>query len=464
MKRPEGEDGFNSMDRISDLPKDILQRILYFLSQEDAVRTSVLSKSWRNIWCTRPNLDFSIYAFKENKQEFLTAVDNTLQLYCDQSLCVEEFRLSILLDHDFYEESISLLEKWIPLLTNMGTKEFRLWIGTQSYPGDMHLPPVVFEAESLKDLRVRGFMLDQKAIRRIQLLKNLRILRLKQVFIKDDDINCTVKIHPPSLETVDSGEWNIPLLKRGAEFCNLTSLSLTGVYSSLDYLSSCKFPSLTLLTLSECWGLEGVEIFIDAPRINYFEYRGHFIPSISFATTTSGKWRSLIDLVCVHSDDDSSLWLLQLNELLESLSQSKISLNVNHVYNIAVRDDNGCGNKPVVVDGLGLGFYSYSISSSFMNAMFCVCRPGIIYDSLDCGYGWEMNHIECLWEILMQRECGDGDDRFRKLWKRDLEEVRLEIHDKYRNEWRPITLFDLRNWRLTEQIPARFALKWRQTL
>ncbi|XP_012845982.1 PREDICTED: putative FBD-associated F-box protein At5g22720 [Erythranthe guttata] len=215
MKRPEREDSFNSMDMISDLPKDILQRILYFLSQEDAVRTSVLSKSWRNIWCTRPNLDFSIYAFKENKQEFLTAVDKTLQLYCYQSLCVEEFRLSILLDRDFYEESISLLEKWIPLLTNMGTKEFRLWIGTQSYPGVMHLPPVVFEAEPLKDLRVRGFMLDRKAIRRIQLLKNLRILRLKQVFISDDDIDSTIKTHAPSLEIVDSDEWNIPLLKGG---------------------------------------------------------------------------------------------------------------------------------------------------------------------------------------------------------------------------------------------------------
>ncbi|EYU30182.1 hypothetical protein MIMGU_mgv1a026803mg [Erythranthe guttata] len=323
------------MDMISDLPKDILQRILYFLSQEDAVRTSVLSKSWRNIWCTRPNLDFSIYAFKENKQEFLTAVDKTLQLYCYQSLCVEEFRLSILLDRDFYEESISLLEKWIPLLTNMGTKEFRLWIGTQSYPGVMHLPPVVFEAEPLKDLRVRGFIRD--------------------------------------------------------------------IY---------RCPENKLFRIP--WALYPIHLFCS----NYFR-------RVAFAYRPS------------------------LKELLESLSQSKISLNVNHVYNIAVRDDNGCGNKPVVVDGLGLGFYSYSISSSFMNAMFCVCRPGIIYDSLDCGYGWEMNHIQCLWEILMQRECGDGDDRFRKLWKQDLEEVRLEIHDKYRNEWRPITLFELRNWRQT---------------
>ncbi|XP_012857594.1 PREDICTED: F-box/LRR-repeat protein 25-like [Erythranthe guttata] len=53
-----------SIDRISDLPKDILHRILYFLSQEDVVRTSVLCKSWRYVWCTRPNLDFSDINFK----------------------------------------------------------------------------------------------------------------------------------------------------------------------------------------------------------------------------------------------------------------------------------------------------------------------------------------------------------------------------------------------------------------
>ncbi|KAL7097084.1 hypothetical protein ACP275_10G120800 [Erythranthe tilingii] len=45
-------------DDISDLPQGLLQRIVYFLSQEEVVRTSILSKSWCYVWCTRPNLDF----------------------------------------------------------------------------------------------------------------------------------------------------------------------------------------------------------------------------------------------------------------------------------------------------------------------------------------------------------------------------------------------------------------------
>ncbi|KAL7110854.1 hypothetical protein ACP275_05G052100 [Erythranthe tilingii] len=60
------------MDMIFELPKVMLHRIPYFLSQEEAVRTLALSKSWRNIWCTRPNLDFSEDSFEGRKEEFLS--------------------------------------------------------------------------------------------------------------------------------------------------------------------------------------------------------------------------------------------------------------------------------------------------------------------------------------------------------------------------------------------------------
>ncbi|EYU46858.1 hypothetical protein MIMGU_mgv1a017017mg [Erythranthe guttata] len=84
------------VNRISDLPEGLLQRIFYFLSQEDAVRTSVLSKSWRYIWCTRPNFDLSEPNFKGNKHQFISAVENTLQRYTDPNgLSLEEFNLTL---------------------------------------------------------------------------------------------------------------------------------------------------------------------------------------------------------------------------------------------------------------------------------------------------------------------------------------------------------------------------------
>ncbi|EYU46821.1 hypothetical protein MIMGU_mgv11b019832mg [Erythranthe guttata] len=106
MKRAKvgGDDGgasnSNSMvgedNRISDLPEGLLQRIVYFFSHEEAVRTSVLSKSWRYIWCTRPNFDLSETNFKGNKHHFLSVVENTLQRYTDPNgLLLEEFNLTV---------------------------------------------------------------------------------------------------------------------------------------------------------------------------------------------------------------------------------------------------------------------------------------------------------------------------------------------------------------------------------
>ncbi|KAK2427105.1 FBD-associated F-box protein [Trifolium repens] len=45
-------------DQLSNLPKIILHNILSRLPEEDAARTSVLSKTWLDIWYTYPNLSF----------------------------------------------------------------------------------------------------------------------------------------------------------------------------------------------------------------------------------------------------------------------------------------------------------------------------------------------------------------------------------------------------------------------
>ncbi|EYU44110.1 hypothetical protein MIMGU_mgv1a023378mg, partial [Erythranthe guttata] len=142
-----------SIDRISDLPKDILHRILYFLSQEDVVRTSVLCKSWRYVWCTRPNLDFSDINFKGNKQDFLSTVDKTLQQYYDQCLSLEKFRLYLSLsDHT---------------------------------PGITDMPSVVFKAESLELLHLNRCNLGQNIPENIPFVR-LRVLRLSNVSVENE--------------------------------------------------------------------------------------------------------------------------------------------------------------------------------------------------------------------------------------------------------------------------------------
>ncbi|KAL2476772.1 putative F-box/fbd/LRR-repeat protein [Abeliophyllum distichum] len=46
-------------DRLSDLPNDVLHHILFFLPIKSIAQTSVLSKRWRNLWYSFPDLDFT---------------------------------------------------------------------------------------------------------------------------------------------------------------------------------------------------------------------------------------------------------------------------------------------------------------------------------------------------------------------------------------------------------------------
>ncbi|EYU30215.1 hypothetical protein MIMGU_mgv1a025256mg, partial [Erythranthe guttata] len=285
-------------------------------SPKKIVRTSVLSKSWRNIWCTRPNLDFSDATFKGSKQEFLSLVDKNLQRHCDQRVRIEEFGLCISLDESD-RESVSRLENWIRALTNMGTKKFCLSIRSELEHGSgfFHLHSVVFEvAESLQDLRVKILTSDQKSYKRTILSKHLKELHLQNVYINDKDFQriisscplvetaslesckglqnikvnnslrnlkkfsfykmpstederCSIEIHPPSsIQTIDIDNGDLKFHK-GADFRNLEYLYLRRVTTSSDQLSWCKFPSLQLLDIDCCNGLKELRIFIDAPRI-----------------------------------------------------------------------------------------------------------------------------------------------------------------------------------------------------
>ncbi|KAL8048904.1 hypothetical protein ABFX02_07G097500 [Erythranthe guttata] len=505
MKKAKGEHtSSDSVDRISELPKDILHRIMYFLTQEEAVRTSVLSKPWRYIWCTRPVLSFSDAAFKGNDDEFIRLIDASLERYYDQKLCVDEFHLCISKGYLNYQ-SYYILEKWIRTLVFLGMKKFRLSNCVED--GVIHyLPPVVFEARSLEDLHVEirtSSDDDEKEYERIVFSKHLKKLHVKKVNTEDGvfhkaissfpfvDIetmsldsckglrnvkitnlrnlknfsfvtkpsegDCSIEIHPPSLETVKITHGNLRF-DRGADFRNLNELYLFRVTSKLDHLSSCKFPSLKELTMYYCYELKEIKLFIDAPNIVHFRYLGDFIPSVSFATTSSREWCSMIHL-CSNSGA-SSLWFRKLRELLESLSESKIVLVIfeNSTNNEGViQNIVGC-EKPIVVERLGFRFYSSSTFSSLLNGAFSICRPknvGPFHLRI------HINVIKCVENILMKRESGNQLDQFSELLFRDLEEVGLEIYDKNRKEWNPTSLSELPNYEEAEYNLIRFALKWR---
>ncbi|KAK6161612.1 hypothetical protein DH2020_004993 [Rehmannia glutinosa] len=374
-KRRREEDGsILSMDRISELPQSILHQILSFLSRREAIQTCVLSKSWRYLGSTRPNFEFRERCLNADKQTFLLSVmDKILHRYHDQKISVQKFIVEIPMVNS---ESISFLEKWIPLvLLNMGVTTFSLKI-FWGYRPHIALPTVVYKAEFLKELNLARCKLSQinpldqtfekimsscplieyvhldgcEGLETVKVNKahNLKGFYFNGYYLmskKEDGLS--IEIDAPTIESMSilcCPNWfhhhkNFPYLKcLHLDYVPLSTKSFDSF--------SCNYPSLEELSLQYCHGFEefqlssrsikhlaiwvnrSIKAAIGATNILYFEFRSDFLPSITF-TTTSSEWKS--DIHLPNRSDihiDASSWFPKLNELLKALSHSEISLNI----------------------------------------------------------------------------------------------------------------------------------------
>ncbi|KAL6634218.1 hypothetical protein ACP70R_026889 [Stipagrostis hirtigluma subsp. patula] len=77
-----------SSDRISSLPQEIKGYILSYLNVEEAIRASILSRTWRNVWTTMPVIRLCDSSFGSSeaspqiaRSKFVTLADLTLSLH-----------------------------------------------------------------------------------------------------------------------------------------------------------------------------------------------------------------------------------------------------------------------------------------------------------------------------------------------------------------------------------------------
>ena len=83
--------------RIDDLPDLIIQHILSYLSTEEAVRTSILSKRWKYLWTSIPKLDFNEGAL-DRRIMFMKFVERVLALHDPSD--IKKFSLSCNVQYD----------------------------------------------------------------------------------------------------------------------------------------------------------------------------------------------------------------------------------------------------------------------------------------------------------------------------------------------------------------------------
>ncbi|KAL3637216.1 hypothetical protein CASFOL_019515 [Castilleja foliolosa] len=441
--------GSNSMDMISELPQPILHHILSFLSERYATQTSVLSKTWLDVWSTRPKIELCEGNFPWRSKLFLPALDNLFQRYHDLNLSIQELSLMMVVD----SESVLVLNKWIPIVNVFSLHIF-------SYCNS-NIPYSVLVAESLKKLCMENCTLSDRNPPSVGKFTNLQTLHLVSVIIED---NALVKMVS-----------TCPRLKS----LTLDSMKLSN--DSLNLFSSNHMPSLEYLDLQRCYGFtefhlvsrsikhlimiintnwkDHVEkVTILAPSILYFKYSSSFIPSICFTTTSDHEWKSEIDLSFEKVDADSS-WFVKLNKLLSALSRSEISLTLHHCQWKETEEpqdddvDTRLYRRPVMVENLKLCLRPADLFRDFIHdLLFRVCHPRNISFYKGSQFVWKIEHKkfdEVLYEILIMERESTGH----YLWRPDLEEVSVEAFDESgkREHWP--SLDDLNR--------LCFRLKWR---
>ncbi|KAH1031152.1 hypothetical protein J1N35_043326 [Gossypium stocksii] len=138
-------EGENGIDRISDLPDAVLHQILFHLPIKSIAQTSVLSKRWRSLWISFPDLDFTsinpIGVASTNAPNTKPSIKNKRLLLCPHSFSVKRLDfISQELDVEVATDDYFNFPRSV--LTSESLRVFKL---RSRYPGFRLLPPSVMK-------------------------------------------------------------------------------------------------------------------------------------------------------------------------------------------------------------------------------------------------------------------------------------------------------------------------------
>ncbi|XP_057771856.1 putative F-box/LRR-repeat protein At3g44080 [Salvia miltiorrhiza] len=398
-------------DGESKLPDEIIQHIQSLMSERDAARTTLLSKSWHGAWCTRPNLCLDPFTFRYRMDEFPIFARKSMQRYEDSNLKIKSFKLWVEGDDDS-DLARELILKAIKLGATDLTIDVPTWVS-------INLPYEVLESETLARLSVQNVSVDFKKRNKAVNSSNLKSLHLSNVTVKgdlirdlisrcpsieeltlrnlrrssrfycDDDtmieVHKLIKLHKLKYLRLDGLPIKDGLSKHDLwpQFACLKELVIENI--NLDYVRICS-PSLERITIHLHEFRNVMVAEFDVPNIRYFKFEGtNKIPSLKFRAKDGREWESDIR---IHirprrsGSATSASWFSSLKQLVKMLSPSRVSLSI-------FMGDDGYGYG-YVGDGLAtpavenLTLRGFGLTSVFMDALLWSCCPNFI--DIEKGY------------------------------------------------------------------------------
>ncbi|KAK9986571.1 hypothetical protein SO802_031522 [Lithocarpus litseifolius] len=239
------------VDRLSNLPEDVLLEILFYLSLKECIASSILSTTWRTLWTELPSLDLddrilsSIegYEFHDIIWKILNARSGAHNL-SSYALPVHRLRLSWI--QDYLPRDVV---RWISMLVGDEIKELDVCIETR-----FRLPNCLFSCriENLVCLKLKGFIvLDMKT--NLFAFPSLKVLELMNILYNEED----------SLSTILSSCTVVEDLKLQIGVQPLESLRVTFSISTLK-----RFQCRLLSKGPTC------EFKIDTPALKFCNFQG----------------------------------------------------------------------------------------------------------------------------------------------------------------------------------------------
>lgn len=178
------EGSTDHVDRISSLPDSILHHILSFVSLKQAVRTSVLSKRWKETWHTCPILVLNdhTHGYFGRVKEVLKCMEQTLLNRHMEMISIRKLVVSL---SCFWNdpEFAALVNRCVCFAIGSNVKELKLRF--PFFWGGYNLPQIVFCAKSINVLELSGCKLSHP---RISVQLYLRKLSLVDVYADDQMI------------------------------------------------------------------------------------------------------------------------------------------------------------------------------------------------------------------------------------------------------------------------------------
>ncbi|XP_045789108.1 uncharacterized protein LOC123884138 isoform X1 [Trifolium pratense] len=298
-------------DRFSNLPKIILHKILSRLPQNDATMTSVLSKTWLEIWYTFPILSFSdtkvtgvvrqpVEDLPGKSKDFIEYVKSTLLRFSDQKLVIKEFNLRV----DWFEvSSMSMdVDICLKLASENGVQVLELSNGRYKLEkdwGDCYvLPEKVIENQKLTKLSlVGGIRVDRAFTNHSIKFFSLRELYLLNVHFEDEQ----------SIENLIS-------------CCPLIEIII--LIFDRDGMESLRMDGLQKLKTVYTDGIK--ELYIDeVPSLESLYYCGHLDTPFKFDSIRCQNLKELF-LILNRTTIITNKWFLELFQKFRFLERLKL--------------------------------------------------------------------------------------------------------------------------------------------